>query len=40
MTATEGGAVWAPAQFLAAVGRLDPAARIVLFNTGTGFKYV
>jgi threonine synthase len=36
----EGAAVWAAAKTLAADGRLDPASRIVLFNTGTGFKYV
>jgi threonine synthase len=38
--APEGGAAWAGAKLLAAAGRLDPAARIVLFNTGTGFKYL
>ena len=36
----EGAAVWAAAKTLAADRRLDPASRIVLFNTGTGFKYV
>jgi threonine synthase len=36
----EGAAVWAAAKNLAGVGRLDPASRVVLFNTGTGFKYV
>jgi len=35
----EGAAVWAAARELAAEGRLDPASRIILFNTGTGFKY-
>ena len=35
----EGGAVWAAAKNLAAAGRLDPATKVVLFNTGTGFKY-
>ena len=38
--APEGGAVWAGAKLLAAAGRLDPASRIVLFNTGSGFKYL
>jgi threonine synthase len=36
----EGGAVWAAAKSLARTGELDPAARTVLFNTGSGFKYV
>jgi threonine synthase len=36
----EGGAVWAAAQKLAAAGQLDRASRIVLFNTGSGFKYL
>jgi threonine synthase len=36
----EGAAVWAAAKALAATRRLDPKSRIVLFNTGTGFKYV
>ena len=36
----EGAAVWAAAKDLAAAGRLDRSSRIVLFNTGTGFKYV
>ena len=36
----EGGAVWAAAKDLAASGVLDPASRVVLFNTGSGFKYV
>ncbi|HVE65823.1 MAG TPA: threonine synthase [Thermoanaerobaculia bacterium] len=35
----EGAATWAAAKNLAAAGRLDPASRVVLFNTGTGFKY-
>ena len=38
--APEGGASWAAVKKLAADGRLDRASRIVLFNTGTGFKYV
>lgn len=38
--APEGAATWAAAKNLAASGRLDPKSRIVLFNTGTGFKYV
>jgi threonine synthase len=36
----EGGAVWAAAKRLADSGALDRRARIVLFNTGSGFKYV
>ncbi len=38
--APEGGAVWAAAKNLKASGLLDPASRIVLFNTGSGFKYL
>jgi threonine synthase len=38
--APEGGAAWAAAKLLAASGRLDPKSTIVVFNTGTGFKYV
>jgi threonine synthase len=38
--APEGGAVWAAAKKLFAAGVLDPASRIVLFNTGSGFKYL
>jgi threonine synthase len=37
--APEGAATWAAAKSLAAAGRLDRRSRIVLFNTGTGFKY-
>ena len=36
----EGAATWAAARKLAAARRLDPRSRVVLFNTGTGFKYV
>src|SRR6185295_4516287 len=36
--APEGAAVWAAAKNLAAQGRLDRSSRVVLFNTGTGFK--
>ena len=36
----EGAATWAAAKNLAAEGRLDRASQVVLFNTGTGFKYV
>ncbi|MCA8994657.1 MAG: threonine synthase [Planctomycetaceae bacterium] len=35
----EGGAVWKACEKLLASGWLDPASRIVLFNTGTGLKY-
>jgi threonine synthase len=36
----EGAAVWAAAKNLAASGRLDRGCKVVLFNTGTGFKYL
>jgi len=36
----EGAAVWAAAKNLVGEGRLDRRSKIVLFNTGTGFKYV
>jgi threonine synthase len=36
----EGGACVAAAKKLKAVGHLGPGDRVVLFNTGTGFKYV
>jgi threonine synthase len=35
----EGAATWAAAKKLAVEGRLDRASQVVLFNTGTGFKY-
>ncbi len=38
--APEGGATLAAVSVLLAEGRLDPAAEIVLFNTGSGLKYV
>jgi threonine synthase len=38
--APEGGAVWAAARTLARSGLLDAKSRIVLYNTGTGFKYL
>jgi threonine synthase len=38
--APEGGAVWAAAKALERNGTLDPGSKIVLFNTGTGFKYL
>jgi threonine synthase len=38
--APEGAATWAAAKKLGASGRLDPKSRIVLFNTGSGFKYM
>jgi threonine synthase len=38
--APEGGAVWAAAKKLAEAGRLDRDSRIVLFNTGSGFKHL
>ncbi|MDQ6894685.1 MAG: threonine synthase [Acidobacteriota bacterium] len=38
--APEGGAVWAAAKALRDSNKLDPDSRIVLFNTGSGFKYL
>ena len=38
--APEGGAVWAAAQDLLAQGLLGRGERVVLFNTGSGFKYL
>ncbi|HSS44763.1 MAG TPA: threonine synthase [Thermoanaerobaculia bacterium] len=38
--APEGGAAWAAAKQLRASGALDAPSRIVLFNTGSGFKYL
>jgi len=38
--APEGAAAWAGAAKLSAEGRLEPGSRIVLFNTGSGFKYL
>jgi len=38
--APEGGAVWAAAKLLVEGGRLDRSDRVVLFNTGSGFKYL
>ena len=38
--APEGGAVWAAAKELLTRGLLSPAERVVLFNTGSGFKYL
>ncbi len=38
--APEGGAVWAAARELLARGVLAPSSRVVLFNTGSGFKYL
>ena len=35
-----GGAVWAAAKNLLAQGLLGEDERIVLFNTGSGFKYL
>ncbi|MFB3817635.1 MAG: threonine synthase [Candidatus Methylomirabilales bacterium] len=35
----EGGAAWAALKKLVAGGTVDPASRIVLFNTGAGLKY-
>ena len=36
----EGAATWAALKRLLEEGWLDPQARVVLFNTGSGVKYV
>jgi len=38
--APEGGAAWIAVEKLLAAGKLDRSERIVIFDTGTGFKYV
>jgi threonine synthase len=38
--APEGGAAWAATEKLANEGKLDRSSRIVVFNTGSGFKYL
>ena len=38
--APEGGAAWAAVKQLVAAGRVSRDERVVLFDTGTGFKYV
>ncbi len=38
--APEGGAAWVAVKKLAAEGKLDRGERIVVFDTGTGYKYV
>jgi threonine synthase len=38
--APEGGAAWAGAKLLQSAGRLDSRERVVLLNTGSGFKYI
>lgn len=35
----EGGAAWAATEALLASGWIEPEARVVVFNTGTGLKY-
>ncbi|MGZ3427609.1 MAG: pyridoxal-phosphate dependent enzyme, partial [Polyangia bacterium] len=35
----EGGAAWAAVEELRASGWIEPNARVVVFNTGTGLKY-
>ena len=40
LAAPEGGAVWAAFEQLAAAGWFRPGERVVLFNTGTGLKYL
>jgi threonine synthase len=38
--APEGGAAWAAVKKLAREGKIDRGERVVVFDTGTGFKYV
>ncbi len=38
--APEGGAAWEAVKKLAAAGKVDRGERIVVFDTGTGYKYV
>jgi threonine synthase len=38
--APEGGAAWIAVEKLLAAGRLDRTDRVVVFDTGTGYKYV
>jgi len=38
--APEGGAAWIAVEKLLAAGKLDRGERVVVFDTGTGFKYV
>ena len=38
--APEGGAAWAATKLLAEGGKLGRGERIVVFNTGSGFKYL
>jgi threonine synthase len=36
----EGGATWAAVRKLLAAGKISRDERVVLFDTGTGYKYV
>ena len=38
--APEGGAAWIAVEKLLAAGKLDRGERVVVFDTGTGYKYV
>jgi threonine synthase len=38
--APEGAAAWAALKLLRSRGWLDPDARVVIFNTGSGLKYL
>jgi len=38
--APEGGAAWIAVEKLLAMGKLDRSERVVVFETGTGYKYV
>ncbi len=38
--APEGGAAWIAVEKLLKAGKLDRGERVVVFDTGTGYKYV
>lgn len=38
--APEGGAAWIAVEKLVASGKVDPEDRVVIFDTGTGYKYI
>ena len=40
LAAPEGAATWAALKRLAADGWVEPNERVVLFNTGSGLKYI
>ena len=40
VAAPEGGAAWEAVKKLVGEGKIDRGERIVVFDTGTGYKYV